>query len=109
MLYASTGVGVPCLFRTMTGWDCPLCGSTRLGAALLHGHLAEAFTWNPAVFLALGVLALLTTVWTVQGLTGAVAPRLRRLSVWLGRVSAQRWLLASVGLAVVYTVFRNLG
>ncbi len=107
-LYARTGVGVPCLFQLMTGWNCPLCGSTRMGSALLHGHLAEAFFWNPVVFLALGVVAVLAAVWTIEAVTGRVIGRPRRLTVWLGRVTAGQWLLASVGLALVYMLVRNL-
>ena len=38
-LYATTGLGLVCPFRALTGWDCPLCGGTRMGAALLHGDV----------------------------------------------------------------------
>lgn len=36
-VYATTGLGVPCPLLALTGWRCPFCGGTRLGAALLHG------------------------------------------------------------------------
>ena len=54
-LYATTGIGFPCPFRALTGWECPFCGGTRLGSALLHGDVAAAFAYNPVVFVSLVV------------------------------------------------------
>ena len=42
-LFATTGFGLPCPFLALTGWQCPLCGGTRMGSALLHGDLVSAF------------------------------------------------------------------
>jgi hypothetical protein len=36
-----------CPFHSMTGWNCPGCGSTRAFAALLHGDVIGALTFNP--------------------------------------------------------------
>ena len=58
-VYATTGLGVACPFRALTGWDCPLCGGTRMGAALLHGDLVVAFLANPLALIGLVVLGLL--------------------------------------------------
>ena len=58
-LYATTGFGLPCPFRAITGWDCPLCGGTRMGSALLHGDLQAAFLCNPLALISLLVLGLL--------------------------------------------------
>jgi hypothetical protein len=107
-IYARTGLGVPCLFRILTGWRCPLCGSTRMGSALLHGELAEAFAWNPLVFLALAVAAGLVGLWTLEALGGPRLP-VRRLRVFAGHVAGGRWLVGGLGLAVLYTLARNLG
>jgi len=43
--------GPLCLFKAMTGRPCPTCGSTRGVLAILHGHVGEAFAYNPMVFL----------------------------------------------------------
>ncbi|MFC0629195.1 DUF2752 domain-containing protein [Kribbella deserti] len=43
--------GIPCLLHKLTGLDCPLCGSTRMGAALLRGDLAAAWDYNAVVLL----------------------------------------------------------
>ena len=39
-------VGLPCLLRSTTGLNCPLCGATRMAAALLHGDLGAALRFN---------------------------------------------------------------
>lgn len=107
-LYATTGIGFGCPFRMVTGWECPFCGGTRLGSALLHGDVIGAFWFNPVVFVGLGLLAGLGVVWLVDVLGG---PRVR-LPLGLGRrLSAVRptaWLAVAGLFAVVYTVVRNL-
>ena len=46
-------VGAPkCTFKLLTGWDCPGCGSQRALHALLHGHIADAWGYNPFIFFA---------------------------------------------------------
>jgi len=41
----------PCVFKTVTGFPCPTCGSTRVVTSLLKFDIIEAFGWNPLVFL----------------------------------------------------------
>jgi hypothetical protein len=53
--YRLTGLGIPCPLHTLTGLDCPFCGSTRMAAALLDGDLNAAWHFNAAV-LVLGPL-----------------------------------------------------
>jgi hypothetical protein len=107
-LFATTGIGVPCPFLALTGWRCPLCGGTRMGAALLHGDLTGAFAYNPLTLGALIVLATLAVVWAIE-VSGGPALRLpRRLTNRLQQVPAAGWLVPILLLAVVYTVFRNL-
>lgn len=45
-----------CLFRALTGFACPGCGSTRGLHALLHGDVLTAFKFNPFMVLALPFL-----------------------------------------------------
>jgi hypothetical protein len=109
VVYATTGVGLPCPFRALTGWQCPFCGGTRMGAALLHGDLAAAYAFNPLAFLALVVLATLAVVWAVE-LAGGPAVRLPRgVSNRLREVPAMVWALLALLIAVAYTLLRNLG
>lgn len=108
-LYATTGIGFPCPFRALTGWECPFCGGTRLGAALLHGDVAAAFAYNPLVFLSLVVGVVVGTLWLVEALGG---PRVRppvRSSAALRRIRpAVRWTAVGIATAL-YVVVRNLG
>ena len=45
----------PCVFRELTGLECPGCGTTRALHHLLHGRIEEAFRLNPMLFLLMAV------------------------------------------------------
>lgn len=107
-LYATTGFGLPCPFRAITGWDCPLCGGTRMGVALLHGDVQGAFLSNPLALVGVLVLGLLGVLWAVEAvggpairLPGSVAPLLRR-------IRPGQWLALGLAIAVIYTIARNM-
>ncbi|MGI8458615.1 MAG: DUF2752 domain-containing protein [Propionibacteriaceae bacterium] len=107
-IYATTGVGLPCPLRTLTGWDCPLCGGTRLGSALLHGDVEAAFVANPLVLIGLGVLVVLGGLWIVEAIGG---PRFRppaRVQTVSRRLSPTTWTALALGLGLGYAVARNL-
>lgn len=40
-----------CLFKRLTGYDCPSCGSQRALHILLNGGVKTAFWYNPFMFL----------------------------------------------------------
>ncbi len=82
-----------CLFHDATGLLCPGCGATRALAALLHGHLAEAFHLN-ALIVALLPAALLYLAF------GVGRSRWPRIPVPVTS--------ALVAAAFLFTVFRNL-
>ena len=44
-----TDFGIPCLFYTVTGLQCPGCGISRMFLALLHLDFSAAFRYNGAV------------------------------------------------------------
>ena len=48
-----------CSFRALTGFDCPGCGTSRALHSLAHGHLIEAFGYNPILFLAIPTVIIL--------------------------------------------------
>lgn len=107
-LYATTGIGFPCPFRTITGWQCPFCGGTRLGSALLHGHIGQAFAYNPMVFIGLIVISGLGALWILEAVGG---PRVRpphRIADRLVRVHPTVWAVLIVAAAAAYTLARNL-
>lgn len=97
------GIGLPCPFRLATGWRCPLCGSTTMGAHLLQGDLAGAWAANGFVLLALVLVVLVDLVWLAEVLSR------RRVFPpgWPG--SLDRWLLAGAVAGVVFQLARGLG
>jgi hypothetical protein len=74
-------VGIPCPLHLATGLDCPLCGSTRMASALLHGDLAGAWHFNAAVLVMgslIGVaLSCQTVAWSLERARLVRLPRLR--------------------------------
>jgi uncharacterized protein DUF2752 len=107
-LYATTGFGLPCPFRAITGWECPLCGGTRMGSALLHGDLWAAFFWNPLALISLLVLGVLGGLWAAEAAGGPAVRLPRPLAAWLRRIRPGQWLAFGLAIAVVYTVARNV-
>ena len=54
-----TGIGVPCIFHAVTGLNCPGCGISRMGMALLHLDLRTAYLYNRCVLILSPVIAVL--------------------------------------------------
>lgn len=46
-LLSRAGIGIPCVFRCVTGLLCPGCGNSRAALALLQLDLAAALKYNP--------------------------------------------------------------
>jgi len=107
-LYATTGFGLPCPFRAITGWDCPLCGGTRMGVALLHGDVRSAFLFNPLALIGLVIVGVLGVLWAVEAVGGPAIRLPRSLVARLHRVRPGQWLAAGLVIAVIYTMARNL-
>lgn len=42
---------LPCVFKVITGYPCPTCGSTRIVSSLINFDILSAFGWNPLLFL----------------------------------------------------------
>jgi hypothetical protein len=59
-------LGPPCPLRTVTGVPCPFCGMTRGVTALVHGHVSDAFTYNPGAFLVVAMAIVLLVAWRWQ-------------------------------------------
>jgi uncharacterized protein DUF2752 len=82
-----------CPLHAMTGLNCPLCGSTRAGYALLHAQLGTALHDNALFVLGLPLVALFWLSWA--GYRGPL--RLPRRLGW-----------ALVVLVLGFSVLRNL-
>jgi hypothetical protein len=99
------GIGLDCPFRALTGWLCPLCGGTRAGVALLTGQWSAAWRDNPLLVVLAGLVALRSVGWAVELWRRPRAVSGRRL---LPAAWSRHWLALSAGVALVYTVWRNL-
>lgn len=51
--YFQINIGIPCLFRLLTGWKCPGCGLTHAFAHMLQLEFAEAWQDNKFSFIVL--------------------------------------------------------
>lgn len=69
------GLGIPlpesCVFRLVTGVDCPGCGLTRCFISLMHGKFARAWAFNPGGYLFFLVVAIqvpyrLGQIWRIR-------------------------------------------
>lgn len=88
----------PCLFRTVTGLDCPGCGLSRGLRQLVRGHVGAALDHNVLLVVAVPLVAYLYLAW----LGAAFGLRLPRL------VPGPRTARVVVALAVAFAVVRNL-
>ena len=89
-----------CIFRMLTGWDCPGCGLQRAVHALLHGRFWEAVQYN--YFLLLGIPYVLAVMYMEWFTSGEKHLRLRR-------VLYHRYVLyAYVALYLAWWVLRNV-
>lgn len=57
-VYQRLGVGIPCLFYTITGYRCPGCGMTHALSALLMGDPVSAWSYNPLSITLLPVMCI---------------------------------------------------
>ena len=94
-------LGVPlCAFRYLTDVPCPLCGGTRICAALAHGDLSVALQLNPGLLPVLGLAGLHSLLLMTEALSGRslVEPR-SLLRAWLlaGVFLVGSWLLRIMG------------
>jgi hypothetical protein len=105
-VYALSGplhLGLPCLLRLTTGWDCPFCGGTRMGAAVLRGDLAAAWYANPVALVG-GAVVLAWLAGAILYQAGVLRRPLPRPRGTFGRVVVVALVLA----LVVFAVGRNL-
>ena len=94
-----TGIGIPCLFRLVTGYRCPGCGMTHAAMALIHGQPKTAFRENP----------LSVTVVPLLGIYG-----LYRAEVYIrtARTGFRKWEIVFLGIlwvvVLLFGLLRNL-
>ena len=87
-----------CLFRALTGFTCPGCGTTRALHQLVHGNLSSAFQFNPLLILSLPFL-----LYALLRYTNAVVrgEPINRNSLPAG------YIWAIFGIVLFFWIFRN--
>lgn len=65
-----TGIFPSCFFHSLTGLNCPGCGTTRALHQLLHGHVVAAFELNPLTMSLLPVVVYVFISFTRSAITG---------------------------------------
>ncbi len=53
LIFLMSNIGIPCLFRTVTGIPCPTCGMSRAFLSLLNLNLKQSFEFHPFLIPAL--------------------------------------------------------
>ncbi len=92
-IYDPTAYPAPrCIFKVLTGFDCPGCGSQRAIHAMLNGDFVAAWNYNAAIFFALPLAAVYI-----------VAPR-AKIS-WLYSLKTIAALVAAI---VLWWILRNM-
>ena len=100
-VYATTGWGIPCPLRMVTGWLCPLCGGTHLGAHLLRADLLSAWNDNAALFISLFLFGVRSLGWGVECVQHVNKK-------WLPEEFIRYGLPIALCLAFVWMIMRNL-
>ena len=47
IFYRVTDIGIPCVFKLVTGYKCPGCGMTHAIAEITKGNIKRAVEYNP--------------------------------------------------------------
>ena len=81
-----------CMFHTLTGYDCPGCGTQRAVHALFSGDVGGAWHYNPALFF-------------VVPLAGLYAWSPRRLH---GIMYARATLFGMIAAIILWWILRNI-
>jgi hypothetical protein len=99
--------GVPCPLHSLTGLDCPFCGSTRMAAALLRGDIHAAWAFNAPMLIIGPLLGLVVlyhvAAWLLERYGLARWPR-----PWPNSRLESRLLIAFMAGMTVFAVLRNL-
>jgi len=89
-----------CISHSLTGLNCPGCGTTRALHALLNGRLVQALAYNPLAFIILPAVG-----WSL--FQSVQSWRYRR--PFIAQSTAAKWFARALAIAVIlFGVLRNL-
>ncbi|CAI3361527.1 Protein of uncharacterised function (DUF2752) [Enterococcus cecorum] len=92
-----THLGIPCPFRTITGWLCPGCGITHMLIALIQLDFHTAYLENPFLLLTLPFLIGEIIYQRYLQLTKQVNPQWNQVLLWLYVIAL-----------IIFGILRNL-
>lgn len=96
-LILHTPFRIPCLFREITGLQCPGCGTSRMALALMRFDIPAAFAYNPVAFFSF-------PAWFLISICAFVGrPKALRNSKNLLRI-----LYINIVVYMIFAIFRNL-
>lgn len=78
-----THLGIPCLFRTITGWLCPGCGITHMLIALIQLDFHTAYLENPFLLLTFPFILYQIIYQRYLQITKRTNPYWNQLLLWL--------------------------
>ena len=93
------GYGIPCIFRTITGLQCPGCGVSRMLSSMIKLNFKDAFDYHPVLFVSLPFLAVIfgDMLWRY---------------VYHGKCELRKWenavIIAIIVCLLVFCVIRNV-
>ena len=97
-IYAG-GPGIPCIFHTVTGLDCPACGITHMFTALLRLDFSGAWRANPVILCMLPIFIIVTA-------------RMTKVYIKTGKSMPEKWVTVTIWLLIVlllaFGIIRNL-
>lgn len=93
------GFGIPCVFKTVTGLNCPGCGVSRMAVALLRFDFKEAFYCQPVIFC---FLIPLTICFAKMGID-YVKRGDKSLSLWQNII-----VYSAIACLLLYCVYSNI-
>ncbi|MBI4900487.1 MAG: DUF2752 domain-containing protein [Actinobacteria bacterium] len=100
-----TGFGIPCPFRAVTGWLCPLCGGTHMAESLIRGDLVSAWADNPLALVLAVLVGVRAVGWMVEVVRDPAAVSRR----WLPMAWRRYGFSAGLLVCVAYVLARNVG
>ena len=92
-----THLGIPCPFRTITGWLCPGCGITHMSIALIQLDFHTAYLENPFLLLTLPFLIGEILYQRYLQLTKQTNPQWNQVLLWLYVIAL-----------IIFGILRNL-
>ncbi len=93
-----TGLKIPCVFKLITGLNCPGCGVTRMVVAAVRLNFSKAFWLNPYLFTNLPVI-----------LFCLVYSDIRYIQTGERALGFTKWILwCEIALALIFGVVRNV-